>query len=433
MPPARGNILTSMADNEAKEADMSLGLGDTALGTVPPGGTTAPAKPALGLTMRSTVLPRLVPGTSAPQVAPERPRFEPLRLLGQGGIGEVTLVRDNDIDRPVALKRLRTEAQSDEGLHRFVHEIRTVGQLDHPNIAPIHDVGIDDHGRHYFVMRYVEGETIESIINKLLAGEADYHRRFTFEHRVQIFVGVLNAVNYAHSKQIIHRDIKPSNIMVGPYGEVVVMDWGVAKKKSAPTGSTEQLAFAATLDPAQQITTAAREDAIFRTRHGSLVGTPAYMSPEQAGGRTDEIDERSDVYSLCVLFYELLTLQHYLPGRGTVQEMLASVMKDRETPASHVRSPHQPVVPAELQWFLAKGLEKKPADRYQTVGEMIEELQRVVAGGFAVHCYVTFIKRSGNSAVKFTDRHPRLALSTVVAVLGFAAFGVVALLVRLLA
>ncbi|HEU4610843.1 MAG TPA: serine/threonine-protein kinase [Kofleriaceae bacterium] len=421
-----------MADTDA------IGLGETVADTQtsrePSPGTTSPERtggagnrPALGLTMRSTVLPRLAPGESPARVGAsgELPRFEPLRLLGQGGIGEVTLVRDNDIDRPVALKRLRSEAQSEEGLHRFVHEIRTVGQLEHPNIAPIHDVGIDDHGQHYFVMRYVEGETLEQIIAKLAAGDPAYHRRFTFEYRAQIFLGVLNAVNYAHSKQIIHRDIKPSNIMVGPYGEVVVMDWGIAKKKSVADGSRDAVALAATLDtPCSQ--DEPRRDPVFRTRHGTLIGTPAYMSPEQAAAKTDEIDERSDVYSLCAVFYELLALQHYLPGRTTVPEMLASVMKDRHVKAMFVEHPHQPVVPAELAWFIEKGLEKDPAKRYQSVAEMHEQLQRVMAGGFAVQCYITFMKRTGNALLRFIDQHPRLvalggALWIAITILGLLA------------
>jgi serine/threonine-protein kinase len=418
-----------VGDREAialgKTAPSDPALGETALGETALGNAAPPQRqsgPGIALTMRATVLPRLVRSGVIPEAGQEQPRFEPLRLLGQGGIGEVTLARDNDIDRPVAVKRLRQDAQNEESLHRFVHEIRTVGQLEHPNIAPVHDVGIDDHGQHYFVMRYIEGETLEAIITKLAAGDPAYHTRFTFEHRVQIFLGICHAIEYAHAKQILHRDLKPSNIMVGPYGEVVVMDWGIAKKKTTPD-SKEAAALADTLGGSR---TTAR-DSMFHTRHGSLIGTPAYMSPEQAAGHTDEIDERSDVYSLCALFYELLALQHPLPGRKTVQEMLASVIKDEPELAAHLPSnPHQGKTPAELAWFVQKGLEKDPAKRYQSVHEMTEEMQRVLAGGFHIQCFVTFLKKGGGAAVRFTDRHPFVALGGAIAMAAVFVLGLVA-------
>ncbi|HSD90682.1 MAG TPA: protein kinase, partial [Kofleriaceae bacterium] len=156
-----------MANNESLGLDATVAETSDGAAKAPPGVD----RPAIGLTMRATVLPRLVPGEGVPELTTsDAPRFEPVRLLGRGGIGEVTLVQDNDIHRSVALKRLRSDTVSTEGLFRFVHEIRTVGQLEHPNIAPIYDVGIDDHGQHYFVMRYVEGETLETVINKLAAG-----------------------------------------------------------------------------------------------------------------------------------------------------------------------------------------------------------------------------------------------------------------------
>jgi serine/threonine-protein kinase len=386
------------------------------------------AKPATGIATRATVLPRVVPTGASDAPPSNAPRYEPIRFLGKGGVGEVTLARDNDIDRPVAVKRLRADAQSSEGLHRFVHEIRTVGQLEHPNIAPIHDVGIDDDGQHYFVMRYVDGETLETIIAKLAAGDRAYHERFTFEHRVQIFLGILHAIQYAHAKTIVHRDIKPSNIMIGPYGEVVVMDWGIAKKRDADVASADAVALAATLDGAGGDSMSGR-DSMFRTRHGSLVGTPAYMSPEQAGGRTSAIDERSDIYSLCAVFYELLALRHYLPDRTTIPEMLASVMKDKQEHASHVVSPHQPPPPAELGWFIETGLEKDPKKRYQSVDKMIDTLQRILAGGFAVQCYVTLMKKGGGAAVRFMDQHPRLAAAAIIATLGLVGFAMIELIV----
>jgi serine/threonine-protein kinase len=371
----------------------------------------------LALSTRSTVLPRLVRVGEQVQHTSGGPRFLPVRLLGTGGMGEVMLVQDNDIDRPVALKRLLGDA-SNELVYRFAQEIRTVGQLEHPNIAPVHDVGVDDGGNHYFVMRYIEGETLEQIIARLAAGDAAYHARFTFAHRVQVFLGVLHAIAYAHSKDIVHRDIKPSNIIVGPYGEVVVMDWGVAKKKGAPEAATSAGS------PGQ-------DKELYRTQQGSLVGTPAYMSPEQAMGAVDQIDDRSDVYALAVVLYELLVLQHYLPGRATVPEMLAAIAGDSHMMAAHVPNPHQPPVPAELAWFLEKGLAKDPDRRFQSVTEMSERLELAMAGVFPVQCPLTLIKKLASAGLRFVDRHPVATLLGITVVLSLIVLGVVHLALAL--
>ena len=170
--------------------------------------------------------PRLVLGAQR--------RYETIRRLGEGGFGEVVGARDNDIGREVAVKRLHPEMRSPAVLARFAEEVRTIGSLEHPNIIPIHDVGVQENGDYYFVMKYVAGETLESIIEKLAAGDRDTHARFGVERRVQIFTSLLEAVAFAHSKGILHRDIKPANVMVGAYGEVVLMDWGIAKRLRDP-------------------------------------------------------------------------------------------------------------------------------------------------------------------------------------------------------
>ena len=173
----------------------------------------------------------------------------------------------------MAVKRPGANTGEAGSIARFVEEVRTVGQIKHPNIVPIHDVGVDEEGQYFFVMKYVEGETLETIIEKRAAGDPQYHRRYTQERRVEIFLGILDAIHYAHARGFIHRDIKPANIMVGPYGEVVVMDWGLAKRVKADTS----LALPAN-DPPAPLDTG--KD-LYRTRAGTLLGTPAYMSPEQ--------------------------------------------------------------------------------------------------------------------------------------------------------
>jgi tRNA A-37 threonylcarbamoyl transferase component Bud32 len=179
---------------------------------------------------RTTVLPRIeLNGAQAELVFDGKQRFEKIRLLGEGGLGEVVGAHDHDIGRKVAIKRLRAEVRSPAALARFVDEIRTIGKLEHPNIIPIHDVGMDESGELYFVMKYVDGETLEDVIQKLAAGDREYHERYTFERRVEIFRALLEALAFAHDRGIIHRDIKPANVMIGKFGEVLLMDWGIAK------------------------------------------------------------------------------------------------------------------------------------------------------------------------------------------------------------
>ncbi|MCU1282387.1 MAG: Serine/threonine protein kinase PrkC, regulator of stationary phase, partial [bacterium] len=281
----------------------------------------APASPTLsiGATLvsgvRSTVLPRLeLRGEARHVVVDGRLRYEPLRALGAGGQAEVTLARDHDIDRAVALKRLLPERNDEASVLRFAEEIRAVGQLEHPNIVPIHDVGVDAEGRYVFVMKYVEGETLESIIGKLRAGDEGYQRRYTAEYRLQICNEILRGVEHAHALGIVHRDLKPANIMVGALGEVVIMDWGLAKR----IGEAEPRAVGAA--PADD-----ERARLFQTQVGALLGTPAYMAPEQAEGRLDAIDARSDVYSLAVMFYEFLCLRHPREKLTTVAEMIAAI------------------------------------------------------------------------------------------------------------
>jgi len=355
--------------------------------------------------VRTTVLPRIEWAGDAPTiVSTSRPRFETTRALGAGGLGEVVAAKDHDIGREVAIKRLRADARSTGSMARFVDEIRTVGALEHPNILPIHDVGADEQGGLYFVMPRVRGETLEAIIERLQAGDAATHAHWTFERRTHVFRQLLDAVAFAHERGYVHRDIKPSNVMIGPYGEVFLMDWGIAK----PVGARDHAA-AAKHDPT------APAGRVTETHAGAVVGTPAYMSPEQARG--EPVDSRSDVYSLCVMFDELLSLRHYLDHCKTVDDMLHGVQHTHHALASFVPNPHQPPAPADLAWFARKGVAKDPAQRYQSVREMIDRLDARDEGIVPIQCHLTFTKRMTGTWIRFIDRHPMLftvALSLLV-------------------
>lgn len=339
----------------------------------------------------TTVLPAIEVTAAAVQLKPRaQTRYQRIRKLATGAMGEVSLGVDNDIGRTIAVKKLITPTQNPAGIARFIEEIRTIGQLEHPNIVPIHDVGIDEQGQIFFVMKHVDGETLESIIAKLEAGDRPYMERYTIEVRLELFMGLLRALQCAHARGIVHRDLKPANIMVGRYGEVVLMDWGVAKILPTSEQSVQSQ---------------------FTTQPGEIIGTPAYMSPEQASGDVQKLDQRSDIYSATVLFHELLAVQHYLAPCKSI----AQVMRDIQSESfgylrlAFIHHPQHPVPPAELLHFIVKGLAKDPDARYQNVEEMIAELERIRDGRCRVSCPATLAKRMTSTVGRFVNRYPKLS------------------------
>ncbi len=353
-------------------------------------GTIAVESPLQG----STTLPLIHWSETGVQLEPSAlPRYERLDLLGSGGMGEVVRARDNDIGRDVAVKRLKAGLTHPELYARFVEEVRTIGKLDHPNIVPIHDAGLDAQG-YFFVMKHVEGESLASIIRRLDEGDAEAHARWPFERRVDVIRKVLEALRYAHAKGVLHRDIKPANILVGPLGEVFLLDWGIAKReRGAPDSATPAPAPGA---PRPLETTA-----------GAVMGTPLYMSPEQARGET--ADERSDLYSLCLVFYELLTLRHpFAHLADDAAKLLAAVAKAKIPHAATRRHPEQIQPPMDLGWLLQKGLAKDPAQRYQTADELIRRLDDRAEGKVPIQCHVTAAKRTSYEAMRLISRFPAL-------------------------
>lgn len=357
---------------------------------------------------RSTVLP--LAEDSGALVVLGRTRFEPLEVLGQGGMGEVHLVRDHDMQRSIAMKRL-SESSRPDLVRRFVAEIRTVAQLEHPNIVPVHDVGVDAEGNFFFIMKHVKGETLESLIARLRTGDRELHRRWTFNARARLLLGVLNAVAYAHERGVLHRDLKPANIMVGAFGEVTVMDWGIACTIAPVRYEPQGCSLPVTPSRPQSEEPAVNHgDLLPREVDTQLVGTPFYVSPEQARKENSRLDQRSDVYALGVVLHELLFLRHYLEGRSSLDQVLDGVLTQEPDVQRHETGPGQGVVPAELGWFIDRAMKKDPALRFQTVHEMRDELERVLAGRFRVQCQRTAFKRLLNETMALSDRYPKTVI-----------------------
>jgi len=218
-------------------------------------------------------------------------RYELLETLGRGGMGEVVAARDRVLGREIAIKRMIEDSPTPVQVNRFLREARVQGWLDHPSIPPLHELANDEHGRPYFVMKRLTGITLGDILDKLAAGDAEFAARYPRERLLRALAEVCLAVELAHTRGVIHRDLKPANIMLGEFGEVFVLDWGVAKVVGA---AHEMVGDIGDRTPSAE-----------QTQAGAIVGTPAYMAPEQFAGVID-LDGRADVYALGCILREIL-------------------------------------------------------------------------------------------------------------------------------
>ncbi len=284
-------------------------------------------------------------------------RYQLRELLGTGGMGEVRLCRDEAIGREVALKTLRARDPKARMQRRFLREVRVQGQLEHPSIVPVYDLGSAPDGALFFTMRRVRGHTLGEVLAALARGDAAMRAACSRRKLLDAFVRVCQAVDYANTRGVLHRDLKPSNIMLGDFGEVYVLDWGVARLAAdGATGAPVEV-------PEEEL-----------LGQGSVVGTPGYMSPEQLLGVADQ-DARTDVYALGCILYETLTLRPLHAG-GTFEALSRSTLEGPAARALEVA----PDVPPELDAACARATAREREGRYASVRELADAVERYLDG-----------------------------------------------------
>ncbi len=342
------------------------------------------------------------------------------RVLAVGGMGEILDAREAALNRRVAMK-VMLEATTKEDLQRFINEARITGQLEHPNIVPVHELSVDEYDQAFYTMKLVKGVTLKDVIERLAKGDAAAVKQYPLTALLTAFQKICDAMAFAHSKKVLHRDLKPENIMLGEYGEVLVMDWGLAKVFD-PARALDGAIFDAGERTAVRVISDAGDTGSM-TMDGTVLGTPKYMSPEQARGENETLTARSDIYSLGGILYQILTLRPPVEGRNVEEVLLkvarAEVTAPREATAGSKRLPHLPRgrVPESLDAVVMKTMSLQPADRYQSVPELQAEIESYQTG-FATEAENAGVARQ---VVLLVKRNKALAGLTAAAVVIIAA------------
>jgi serine/threonine-protein kinase len=299
--------------------------------------------------------------------------FRIVRFHDRGGLGEVYVARDQQLHRIVALKRIKLDHATDhENKARFVVEAEITGRLEHPGIVPVYGLGTFDDGRPFYAMRFIRGDNLKSAIKQFHEEEDKSRdpgeRTLALQKLLRRFLDVCNAIDYAHSRGVLHRDLKPGNIMLGKFGETLVVDWGLAKS----LGRSEGAQATATLDERTLIPHSGSD--LRGTEFGARLGTPAYMSPEQAAGRIDALGPASDVYSLGATLYCLLTGK--APFDDTdIAELLHKVERGGFSPPRKVKGWIDPA----LEAICLKAMATDPARRYRTPRALADDVEHWLA------------------------------------------------------
>ena len=339
--------------------------------------------------------------TQGPQAwaySPQHQRFTVLRMHQQGGLGRLMIARDAELNREIALKEiLPALADSEDNRRRFIREAEITGALEHPGIVPVYSLGEFPDGRPYYAMRLVRGVDLRTAIDDFHRGRAKRSERaLAFRQLLGRMVDVCQAVHYAHNRGVIHRDLKPGNIMLGDYGETLVIDWGLAKTLDGQPSPDDFEVAAVT--PSER----ASSD---RTQAGRIVGTTQYMSPEQAEGRVDRLSPASDIYGLGATLYHLLAGRP--PFEGDADDVVLRVQQGRfESPRAH--APH---TPRSLEAICLRAMARRPDQRYATARDLALDIERYLADERVLAYAEPFASR----AWRWTRHHRAAVLSFVAA------------------
>jgi len=307
------------------------------------------------------------PEDAAPAPATRRERYTLLDPIGIGAMGTVHRAKDLDLRRIVAYKTVNDPDRRGVS-RRLLTEVQVTAQLDHPAVVPVYGLEVSPDGVPAYAMKLVEGRTLHDLVKdtrQAIAEGRPLSRGQDLEGRLQIFLRVCDALSYAHSKGVIHRDLKPPNVMLGPFGEVYLMDWGIARVLGADETGTQSTLD---LDVGDDGT---------RTRIGQVFGTPAYMSPEQARGDVRAVDQRSDVFAMGLLLYELVVLQRAYRSRG-VDPLLEQARAARLDPPDP--PPGVPRAPRELLAIVARATAAERLERYPDVESLAGDVQAWLRG-----------------------------------------------------
>lgn len=411
--PASDGTVQLTREQQAPLVDRNAGVdqGATTLQAPPAGNDVTPLDQTLLLSDTKSQASKSV----ASVIPPKDSRFRPLRPWREGGLGTVCIAIDEELHREVALKEIKPQHAANKlSQDRFLIEAEVTGSLEHPGIVPVYGMGRYKDGRPYYAMRFVHGASLEEAIHEFHQAEqqtddSSGQRAVKFRELLSRFIAVCNAIAYAHSRGVLHRDLKPGNILLAKYGETLVVDWGLAKV----AGQNEQIG----LPTDENLLELQSGTGTAPTRLGSVIGTPAFMSPEQAEGRLDLLGPATDIYSLGATLYCLLTGCPPLGGMP-LDALLAKLRKGDFPRPRQVKAD----VPRPLEAICLKAMSLKREDRYPTASALADDLEHWLADE-PVSAYQELRRER---AARWARRHRALAFTSAIALLVVAVVSVAA-------